>query len=187
VTKSQSSHESELTALLEEYRALYDLAVFRMTALDRRVPVTAGAFGVAIASLGNLPADSQLMVFFATPLLLIWLMRTTVNHARSLEDVLRRIELIEQSANRVIGKKLLGFQSLHPSRGRHVGGRTGHESVRAVLASIYLLIGAAFYQFHASMLLPKSGEVIYVSLLVVVAALTLRENVQLSKYRYNLS
>lgn len=140
--------ESLVTALLEEYRALYQLAVFRLEALDRRAPLTAGAFSAAVVAMEVLPPDTQLVVLWLTPLSLIWVMRTAVNHARSFEDVLRRIEAIELEVNHLAGRPLLTFQSTHPSRGTHVGGRTGSESVAAVAALSTLLVVALVYLAH---------------------------------------
>jgi len=182
--ESKQLNQDALTALLEEYRAMYQLAVFRMSALDRRAPVTAGVFAVALASMQALPVESQLMVLVATPPALVWLMRTTVNHARSFEDVLRRIEVIEGMVNERIGTQFLGFQSSHPSRGKYVGGRTGRESVIAVFGSIMLLLLAAGYQLHIA-LAPHAGlELLYGVFLASVASLAIRDIVKLSRYRY---
>src|SRR4051812_30540686 len=91
--------ELELNALFEEYRALYSIATFRMTALDRRMPVTAGAMAAVLSGLDVVSRDSQLLLLLGAPLALVWFVRTTVNHARSFEDVLRRIEQIERLVN----------------------------------------------------------------------------------------
>lgn len=179
--------DRELPALLEEYRALYDLAVFRMSALDRRAPVTAGLFGVAIASIQAMPVPSQLFVFVATPLALVWLMRTTVNHARSFEDVTRRIETIEGEVNRRVGKPLIGFQSTHPSRGVYVGGRTGRESTLAVFGSTILLVAGIGYQFFVTTHVQAFIDAIYAGLLIFVLTASIREYWKLSRYRYTPS
>jgi len=176
--------DRELPALLEEYRALYELAVFRMSALDRRAPVTAGLFGVAIASIQAMPVSSQLFVFIATPLALVWLMRTTVNHARSFEDVIRRIEMIEGEVNRRVGKPLIGFQSTHPSRGVYVGGRTGRESVLAVFGSTVLLVAGVGYQFFVTTNSGGLTDPAYAALLILVIAASTREHWKLARYRY---
>jgi hypothetical protein len=179
--------EHQLSAYFEEYRALYALVVFRMTALDRRVPVTVGAFAAAIVGLQVLPPQSQAMLLVLIPIASVWLIRTTINHARSFEDVLRRIEFIEQSVNQLVDKSVLGFQSLHPSRGRRVGGRTGYESVLAVLGSIHLVLAAAVYQMYHLLELPKWGEILYVLLAIAVSAACIRLTLRLTKYRYAAS
>jgi hypothetical protein len=179
--------DQQLNALFEEYRALYSLVVFRMTALDRRAPVTAGAFAATIIGLTALPADTRVMVLILVPIGLVWLIRTTVNHARSFEDVLRRIEYIEQSVNVLTGKNVLGFQSLHPSRGRRVGGRTGYESIIAVIGSIHLVLIAAGYQMHELVHLPLAAELLYFAMLAAVSAVAIRETMMLSHYHYAAS
>src|SRR5947207_3388849 len=93
-----------LKALFEEYRALYSLATFRMAALDRRMPVTAGAVAAVMGGLDVVSRDSQLLILLGSPLALVWFVRATVNHARSFEDVLRRIEQIELSVNELLEK-----------------------------------------------------------------------------------
>src|SRR5262245_1934267 len=91
--------EMKLSAFYEEYRAMYGLVEFRMSAMDRRVPVTAAAFAGAIASLQSIPNQTQAIVLVGLPIALYWFMRATVGHARSKEDVLRRIGEIEQGVN----------------------------------------------------------------------------------------
>jgi hypothetical protein len=129
--------------LVEEYRVLYSLVTFRMTALDRRVVLAwaaVGAFLASYAALGDLARQGLLL---ALPLAVLWLNRTTVGHAKSFEDVLRRIDEIERMVNRAAGEELLAFQSRHPSRGRAVGGRTGEETVRTVYATSIVLLTVA--------------------------------------------
>src|SRR5689334_13420498 len=108
--------ELEAKALFEEYRALYSLVTFRMGALDRRLPVTAGSLTAVLSGLDVVSPDSQLILLVAVPLALVWFVRATVNHARSFEDVLRRIEQIERTINSLVGRPVLRFQSRHPSR-----------------------------------------------------------------------
>lgn len=119
---------------------MYALAQFRLTALDRRVPLAAGALGAFLATVTALPTSVQLVVLLAVPISLIWVFRTTINSARSFEDVIRRIEQIELAINRLACEDLLRFQSSHPSRGRTTGGRTGAETVRAVLVASLLTL-----------------------------------------------
>ena len=72
-------------------------------------------------------------------------MRTTINHARSFEDLIRRIEQVEESINAIAGETLICFQSTHPSRGKAVGGRTGFETVTAVGLASALIGGTCAY------------------------------------------
>ena len=177
----------KLAAYFEEYRAMYDIQLLRITALDRRVPVTAGAMAAVIAALDVVSAESQLLLLLCVPVALIWFVRATVNHARSSEDVLRRIEEIETAVNALLGGPVIYFQSRHPSRGQKIGGRTGQESVSAVLATSLLVLGAAGYRMRRGKLLPASFEFIYVVALGLVGILVLHQVIKLSRYRYQPS
>jgi hypothetical protein len=174
-----------LNGLFEEYRALYGLVVFRMTALDRRAPVTAGALLTAVAALDAFPAGSQYLILLSLPVALLWFVRTTVNHARSFEDVLRRIEEIEKAVNAIVGDRVMRFQSTHPSRGRRTGGRTGQESVAAVIATSLVLLAAAGYRMHQHLLLPVAGEFAYAAALGTVGFLCVHQAFVLRRYRYS--
>jgi hypothetical protein len=158
--------------------------MFRMAALDRRIPVTAGAMAAVLSGLDVVSRDSQLLLLLGAPLALVWFVRATVNHARSFEDVLRRIEQIERSVNDLLGKPVLHFQSQHPSRARQVGGRTSRESVSAVLATSYVLLAAAAFRMHRAGLLPPRVEPAYLALLGIVGIATAMEGVRLRRYRY---
>lgn len=180
----ESGVELELSAHFEEYRALYSIATFRMTALDRRMPVTAGAMAAVLSGLDAISRDSQLLLLLGVPLALVWFVRTTVNHARSFEDVLRRIEQIERAINDLLGKPVLNFQSRHPSRSQQVGGRTSRESVSAVLATSLLLLAAAAFRMHRAMLLPPPLEPAYLGILTLVGVITAMEGIRLRRYRF---
>jgi hypothetical protein len=130
-----------LQAALGEYHALYKLAEFRLSALDRRIPIVGGLLTAILGSVPVLPAQSQALALIAIPISLIWLLRTTINHARSFEDAIRGIERLEQRVNSIIGQDVMGFQSTHPSKGNTVGGRTGTETVWAVVLASGLLLG----------------------------------------------
>ena len=179
-------HNTELLlgGLYEEYRVLYGLVVFRMTALDRRAPVTAGALIAAVSAVDVLPAASQPLVLFSLPVALIWFVRTTVNHARSFEDVLRRIEEIERDVNAAVGGRVMRFQSSHPSRGRQTGGRTGAVTVSAVIAMSLLLLATAGFRMCQRRLLPLAGEIAYGTFLSGVGLWSLRQAMALRRYRY---
>lgn len=129
-----------LQAALCEYNALYRLAEFRLSALDRRIPIVGGLLTAFLSSVPLLPHASQLIALFAIPISLIWLVRTTINHARSFEDALRRIEYLEHRVNQLLGSDVMGFQSTHPSKGNMVGGRTGSESIGAVMIASALML-----------------------------------------------
>jgi hypothetical protein len=123
--------------LLEEYRALYQLAEFRLGSLERRAMLGWGGIAAYVAAVGTATEVMAWSLAWCVPITLVWLLRTTINHARSFEDVLRRLEEIEQRVNQLLGADLLQFQSRHPSRQRTVGGRTGEASVHAVAVTCY--------------------------------------------------
>lgn len=177
--------EQHISALFEEYRALYGLAVFRMNALDRRVSVAGGTLAAFVAGLSSLPASAQLVVLLGLPVALIGFMRATVNHARSFEDVLRRLEEIEREVNRLLEKNVLLFQSRHPSGRREVGGRTGRETTQAVLATVLLLLAACAYQFIATANVSERGSDAYLAYLAVVGVLATCERIRLGRYAYS--
>ena len=97
-TRTRDSTE-RITILLEEYRQVYGLALFRLNALDQRVPIIVGTLTAMLGSIGALPREVQVVLLVALPLTLLWVIRTTINHARSFEDALRRIEEIEQTVS----------------------------------------------------------------------------------------
>lgn len=139
--------DAPLRALMEEYRCMYGLALFRLEALDRRVPVAGATLAAFLGGVTALPLPSRELVLIGVPVAAVWLLRVTINHARSFEDALRRIEAVERRVNALVGAGALGFQSHHPSRRHAVGGRTGRETVDAVLAAGLLLIAGCAYLF----------------------------------------
>ena len=132
--------ETAIELLLGEYRAMYQLAEFRMASLDRRVPAAGATIVAFLGVLPLMPEQSKLILLFVVPASLIWFVRTTINHARSFEDTLRRIEWLERKANELAGEALLGFQSRHPSRVLAVGGRTSVETIGAALLAATLIL-----------------------------------------------
>ena len=133
--------------LLEEYRSLNTLLIFRLTAMDRRLPVSAGVFAATMASVAALPQDSRLAILLAMPLALLWLVRTTVQHARAKEDHLRRIDEIERMVNVLAREDLLVFQSRHPNRCLVPSGRTGKSTVLGVGVSGLVMLGLCAFLF----------------------------------------
>tara|TARA_R110000782_G_scaffold102483_5_gene189514 strand:- start:17259 stop:17831 length:573 start_codon:yes stop_codon:yes gene_type:complete len=175
--------QGRITVLLAEYHALYRLAEFRMGALDRRVPAAGAAIVAFLGSVPLLPERAGMIVLVAIPISVVWFVRTTINHARSLEDLLRAIEAAERAINRAAGTPLLAFQSNHPSRGKAVGGRTGFETVSAVGLAAAVLIGACAYLADT----PGSAtavSILYMGYLVSMAGSILRWLVLWKRYRY---
>ncbi len=140
-----SCNQLALEAMLVEYEAVYRLAEFRLGALDRRIPLIGGVLTGFLSAIPMLPGVSQVLGLLAIPVSLIWLVRTTVTHAQSFEDAIRAIEVIEMRINDELGDQILSFQSTHPSRGRSVGGRTGSETVSALVIFSCLLLGMSLW------------------------------------------
>lgn len=173
----------EIEILLEEYRALYGLVTFRMSSLDRRVPVAGATLVAFVGSVPLLPVQTAQVLLLAIPLTLIWFLRTTVNHARSFEDALRRIEHIERAVNRISESDLLGFQSRHPSRGTSIGGRTGTETIEAVVMACGLILASClFLAFDA-----VSGLAVYAVYIAFVSGYLIASVLMLRRYRYQPS
>ncbi len=178
-----------IKVLFEEYQALYRLAEFRLSSLDRRALAAWAALTAFLTTFTALNSDAQAALLFGAPMALLWLLRTTINHARSFEDALRRLDEIERLVNRLAGDDLLAFQSRHPSRGGAVGGRTGTETVLTVLATSLVMLtacGFLFYRHERADPGPFYPAVFYgyLAYLVAVACHYLSAVTALRKYRY---
>jgi hypothetical protein len=143
----QIAEAQEVAAMLEEYRALYSLLVFRLGALEQRLATALAAFVAALGAATVMPAPARLLVFVGLPLGLVWYVRSTVGHARAKQDVKLRIAEIEESVNALIGTDAITFQSRHPSRGRVAAGRTGRELVMSVYLGALALLAASGWLF----------------------------------------
>ena len=129
--------------LLGEYRAMTDLLVFRLVAMDRHLPLAAGLVTGVLAWIPSLPATTQCIALWCIPAAATWLVANTVTHARSKSDHLQRIADLELELNELAGRRLMTFQSEHPSRGRIPGGRSGRSTIYGVLVlAISLTVGA---------------------------------------------
>lgn len=170
--------------LLAEYRALNGLLNFRMQALDRRTPVVTGLLAVLLGTLKAMEPPIARALLGGIPIGLFALTMTTVNHARSQEDLLRRIEEIERRLNRTVRLELIGFQSSHPSRHRKVGGRTGTVTVQTiVLISVVTLVMSAYV--FGTLCADRFAQTTYnaYSALSAIAIVTVAARLQHYKYR----
>ena len=168
--------------LLQEYRALNSLLLFRLTAMDRRLPVSVGFMAAAIAAMLALPTDSRAAVLLVTPAGLFWLVRSTVQHARAKEDNLRRIDEIERVINSIAGEELLLFQSRHPNRSEVAAGRTGGVTIVAVSSgALAMLVLCLFLFLRDSTPIPPWLYAAYVAAIVIDV---IWAPVALSRYRY---
>lgn len=158
----------KIKVLFEEYQALYRLAEFRLNSLDRRALAAWAALTAFLTTFTALNRDAQWALLLGAPMALLWLLRTTINHARSFEDALRRLDEIECAVNRLAGDELLAFQSRHPSRGGAVGGRTGTETVLTVLATSIVMVSACGFLFYRHA--PEQPVILYGYLAYLAAA-----------------
>ena len=129
----------------------------------------------------------SLCVAARLPTVLVWLYRTTVAHARSKEDVLRRLDEIERQVNYLAREELLVIQSRHPNRHRSVSGRSGLATLRATLSLCLLSLAGC-----GGLFLRESGELtesfwFYAAYLLSAACSLLRETLALARYRYEKS
>lgn len=169
--------------LLEEYRALYALAQFRMGSLERRAPIAGAMLSAFLGSVTILPPEASLILLLGMPLALLWFVRTTIIHAKSFADILRRIETIERRVNEIAGEELLVFQSTHPSRRLAVGGRIGREVTRSVVIGCLMLLAGCVYLFsihHGKSV--EWGLPLYLGYAVAASLLMVREITALTRY-----
>lgn len=178
------SLEMRIQILLEEYRALYSLLTFRLTAMDRRLPVIGGTLAGILGSTTAMPDPTRVAFLLGLPIALVTLFLSTVQHACSKEDHLRRIDEIERLVNGLVGEELLVFQSRHPNKARYTGGRTGFGSVLAVLSTCLLMLAACVYTIQASRLNSTVELASYAAYSLVCAAIMLIATHRLHRYRY---
>ncbi len=183
--RGQLNRKDRIHVLLEEYRALYGLLTFRLTAMDRRLPVAGGTLAAVLGATTAMPPATKLAFLLGIPVALLWLLLSTVQHARSKEDHLRRIDEIERLVNRLAGEELLVFQSRHPNRRRTPAGRSGFGTVLAQLSMCWILLGSCcFLVFNSVGLLEPAGEFAYHGYVAVTAGRMLLTVVRLRRYRY---
>ena len=183
-TPAKLSTRDRVSVLMEEYRALYGLAEFRMASLDRRVPAAGAVLTTFLGGVPRVPEHTAVLLLVVIPASLIWFLRTTLNHARSFEDALRRIEAIEKAVNTLAGATLLEFQSSHPSRSVTVGGRTGTETIGAVSLASSLLLTAAGVLFVVGAGLSSTLSAVYLVYLASIAGYLIRLLLRFRTYRY---
>jgi len=173
----------KIDILLSEYESLYSLYSIRVSAIEKRIPIAAVILVSFLSSITLIPEQSKVIFLCGIPLSLIYLIRTTVFHIYSFEDLLRRVDEIECKVNQIAGEELIIFESQHPSKGLTVGGRTGRESVNAILL---LSIGVLFscgYLFSELKYCNSIKYIYYISLTVETAYLIIFV-VKSKKYKY---
>jgi hypothetical protein len=183
-TSTRLTTSDKIGVLFEEYKALYGLAQFRLTSLERRAMLAWAALGAFLTGFGAMTGDAQRAFLVGVPLAIFWLLRTTINHARSFEDALRRLDEIECRVNTLAGDELLAFQSRHPSRGGAIGGRTGTETLLTVLMTGLAMLAACGYLFQRHAEAPVEAVLGYAVYLGLIALSLIVQVWSLRSYRY---
>jgi len=168
--------------LLKEYDALNALLLFRLNAMDRRLPTSVGVMAATFATMLALPTEFRIAVLVAVPYSVLWLARTTLQHAKAKEDHLRRIDEIERTVNGLAESEIMSFQSRHASREKTPSGRTGRSVLVGTVLSGLMTLFLCLCLFPSE-IFPVSPWVYYVYLLVLAVDLVLSPLV-LSGYRY---
>ena len=177
--------QRRIEVLLEEYRALYGLLQFRLSAMDRRLPTAGGALWAALSSTPAMPSDTRQLFLIGLPAALVWLVLSTVQHARSKEDHLRRIDEIERMVNSLAGEELLVFQSRHPNRAELPGGRTAlNATVGVLVACMIMLVACVHLGLHPHGALSFRGQSLYQVYVVACGVAMIHGVLRLRRYRY---
>lgn len=144
------SEVQQIDILLKEYGVLYALLLWRLTAADRRLLVSGGLLAGILTAIHSLNGPGVQLLLWGLPVLLWVIFSAMVGHARSKEDLLRRIDEIERRVNTLANVELLAFQSRRPAPGRAVGGRTGVTAINGTLTLyIAILLCAVVFQWPA--------------------------------------
>ncbi|NOT01213.1 MAG: hypothetical protein HOP29_11360 [Phycisphaerales bacterium] len=172
--------------LLEEYRSLYSLLLFRLNAMEQRIPFASSTLATLLGGLPLLPIEVRTAALVAIPFALVWLLLTTLNHGRSKEDVLRRVDEIERLINRLAGEDLLVFQSQHRSRTDAVGGRTAMGTNMVILTYCLLMLLGCDYLFREQTTMVDASAV-YSGYVGFVATVLIAAVWRFRVYRYQKS
>lgn len=119
------------------------------------------------------------------PVALLWLLLSTVQHARSKEDHLRRIDEIERLVNRLAGEELLVFQSRHPNKRRTTAGRSSFGTVLSVLSICWMMLAACCFLVSSPPRLLQLGAILaYYLYIAGLAGVMIHAVNRLRRYRY---
>ncbi len=140
----------QIDILLKEYIVLYALLQWRLTAADRRLFISGGLLAGILTAIHSLDAHAARLLLWGLPVLLWVIFSAMVGHARSKEDLLRRIDEIECRVNTLACVELLAFQSRRREASRAVGGRTAAMAINGTLTLyITILLGAVVFLWPA--------------------------------------
>lgn len=175
----------QIDILLEEYRVLYGLLQWRLAAGDRRLLISGALLTGTLTAICSLDAVTAQLLIWGSPVLLWVIVSATAGHARSKEDLLRRIDEIERHINLLAQADLLAFQSRRRQRDRVVGGRTGLRTINGTLAlCIALLLFAMIYLLRVRDDSLGLGPIGFAVWAFCWAGAMIRDAVVLRGYRY---
>lgn len=129
--------------LVEEYRAMYALLLFRLQAMDSRLPLATAGLGGYLTAIATLDGGASLAFHLAAPLTLLWFTTSTAGHARSKADVLGRLREIEDALNRRANASLARFQSCQYMRYGSAIGRTGTSAMISVFGGAAVCLASS--------------------------------------------
>lgn len=174
----------QIDILLEEYRALYGLLQWRLAAGDRRLLISGALLTGALTAICSLDAVTAQLLLWGLPVLLWVIVSATAGHARSKEDLLRRIDEIERHINLLAQADLLAFQSRRRQRDRVVGGRTGLRTINGTLVLCIVVLLGAVIAFQPARGLRSPASAALGLWAIAWAGLMVREAALLKNYRY---
>lgn len=175
----------QIDILLEEYRVLYGLLHWRLGAGDRRLLVSGALLTGTLTAICSLDMATAAFLIWGLPVLLWVIVSVTVGHARSKEDLLRRIDEIECRINALARADLLAFQSRRRNRDRVVGGRTGLRTINGTLALCMALLLFAMTYLRSNGDGAGFGPIAYAVWASCWVGLMLRDAIVLRLYRYD--
>lgn len=185
--KTRLTDCERVSVLLEEYRALQKLLLFRLRVMDQRIPAAGGLLGLVLGSVPAFPPATQQLFLLGVPACLSWIAATTLSHARSKEDHLRRIDEIERLVNHIAGEQLMVFQSQHPNRQVATGGRTGIAATLAVSVACLAGLAVCHQLFHGRPHIDPVLAAVYDLYVLAVSGYTAGAFFMLRRYRYRRS
>lgn len=181
------SDRDRVDILLEEYRVLYSLLEFRLNTIEQRIPLLGGMLATLFGGIAILPAEVRVPALLVIPVALLWLFNTTLNHGRSKEDLLRRIDEIERTLNQLAAEDVCVFQSQHPGRRGTVGGRTGMGANLVMLMLSILMLFGCDYLFREQPVADVRAPAWYSCYVGLVGLLLVADVWRLSRYAYKRS
>lgn len=133
--------------LIEEYRGVHQLLMFRLEAMEERLPLTAAGIGGLLVAAAAMPKLSQVVLLIGLPFAILFWVRGVILHAASKEDVKERIREIELEVAQICGQPVIRFQSEHPSATGPVGGRTAQQAIFLAIVAGFIALTLCYSLF----------------------------------------